>query len=30
MAIKILTEHANVKAIETFEVYRSKGGYTAV
>jgi len=30
MAIKILTEHINTPGIETFDVYRSKGGYTAV
>jgi NADH-quinone oxidoreductase subunit F len=30
MAIKILTEHINVPGIETFDVYRQKGGYTAV
>ena len=30
MARKILTEHINTPGIETFDVYRSKGGYTAV
>lgn len=30
MAIKILLEHINVPGINTFEVYRSKGGYNAV
>lgn len=30
MARKILTEHINVPAIETFDVYRKQGGYTAV
>jgi NADH-quinone oxidoreductase subunit F len=30
MAKKILTEHINVPGIETFEVYRKQGGYTAV
>ncbi|MCE7067262.1 NADH-quinone oxidoreductase subunit NuoF [Dyadobacter sp. CY326] len=30
MARKILTEHINTPGIETFEVYRQKGGYTAV
>lgn len=30
MAIKILTEHINVPGIETFDVYRKQGGYTAV
>lgn len=30
MARKILTEHINVPGIETFEVYRKQGGYTAV
>ena len=30
MATKILTEHINVAGIETFEVYRKKGGYEAV
>lgn len=30
MARKILTEHINVPGIETFEVYRKHGGYTAV
>ncbi|WP_026629372.1 NADH-quinone oxidoreductase subunit NuoF [Dyadobacter alkalitolerans] len=30
MAIKILTEHINTPGIETFDVYRQKGGYTAV
>ncbi len=29
MATKILTEHINVPGIETFEVYRKQGGYTA-
>jgi NADH-quinone oxidoreductase subunit F len=28
--IKILTEHAHVLGIETFDVYRQQGGYTAV
>src|SRR5690606_28585952 len=27
--VKILTEHINVPGIETFEVYRKQGGYTA-
>jgi NADH-quinone oxidoreductase subunit F len=30
MAVKILTEHINVPNINTFEVYRKMGGYTAV
>ncbi|WP_435355755.1 NADH-quinone oxidoreductase subunit NuoF [Emticicia sp. SJ17W-69] len=30
MSTKILTEHINTPGIETFEVYRKKGGYTAV
>ncbi len=30
MAIKILTEHINKPGIETFDVYRSTGGYAAV
>ncbi|GAB3979811.1 NADH-quinone oxidoreductase subunit NuoF [Spirosoma terrae] len=30
MATKILTEHINVPGIETFDVYRKHGGYTAV
>jgi NADH-quinone oxidoreductase subunit F len=30
MAKKILTEHINVPGIETFEVYRKQGGYSAV
>lgn len=30
MAIKILTEHIDVPNIDTFDVYRSKGGYRAV
>ena len=30
MAKKILTEHINVPGIETFDVYRQHGGYTAV
>ncbi len=30
MAIKILTEHINTPGIETFDVYRKQGGYTAV
>ena len=30
MATKILTEHINVAGIETFDVYRKQGGYTAV
>ncbi len=30
MAIKILTEHINTPGIDTFEVYRKQGGYTAV
>jgi NADH-quinone oxidoreductase subunit F len=30
MAKKLLTEHINVPGIETFEVYRKQGGYTAV
>ncbi|MCE6990605.1 NADH-quinone oxidoreductase subunit NuoF [Dyadobacter sp. CY323] len=30
MAKKILTEHINVPGIETFDVYRRQGGYTAV
>ena len=30
MAKKILTEHINVPGIETFEVYRTYGGYVAV
>jgi NADH-quinone oxidoreductase subunit F len=30
MSIKILTEHCNTPGIETFEVYRQKGGYAAV
>lgn len=30
MAIKILTENINVPNIDTFEVYRSKGGYSSV
>lgn len=30
MSKKILTEHINTPGIETFEVYRKKGGYTAV
>ncbi|WP_353722429.1 NADH-quinone oxidoreductase subunit NuoF [Dyadobacter sp. 676] len=30
MARKILTEHINVPGIETFDVYRRQGGYTAV
>lgn len=30
MATKILTEHINVPGIETFDVYRQQGGYTAV
>ena len=29
MATKILTEHINIPGIETFEVYRKQGGYTA-
>src|SRR5579871_422215 len=30
MGKKILLEHINVPGIETYEVYRSKGGYTSV
>lgn len=30
MARKILTEHIHVPGIETFDVYRKQGGYTAV
>jgi NADH-quinone oxidoreductase subunit F len=30
MARKILTEHINIPGIETFDVYRQQGGYTAV
>lgn len=30
MALKILTEHIDKPGIETFEVYRKHGGYTAV
>ncbi|QJD77590.1 NADH-quinone oxidoreductase subunit NuoF [Spirosoma rhododendri] len=30
MATKILTEHIDVPGIETFDVYRQQGGYTAV
>ncbi|SFB74014.1 NADH-quinone oxidoreductase subunit F [Flexibacter flexilis DSM 6793] len=30
MGLKILTEHINTQGIETFEVYRQKGGYRAV
>jgi len=30
MARKILTEHIDVPGIETFDVYRKQGGYTAV
>lgn len=30
MSVKILTEHAHVPGIETFEVYRKHGGYAAV
>ncbi|MBD2703606.1 NADH-quinone oxidoreductase subunit NuoF [Spirosoma sp. BT702] len=30
MGIKILTEHIDVPGIETFDVYRKQGGYTAV
>lgn len=30
MPTKILTEHINVPGIDTFEVYRKMGGYTAV
>jgi NADH-quinone oxidoreductase subunit F len=30
MSTKILTEHISTPGIETFEVYRKKGGYTAV
>ena len=30
MATKILTEHISVPGIETFDVYRKQGGYTAV
>ncbi|MCP1382874.1 NADH-quinone oxidoreductase subunit NuoF [Runella sp. CRIBMP] len=30
MAVKILTEHINVPGINTFDVYRKMGGYTAV
>lgn len=30
MSTKILTEHINTPGIETFEVYRKKGGYAAV
>ena len=30
MATKILTEHIHVPGIETFDVYRKQGGYTAV
>src|SRR6195952_20518 len=30
MARKLLLEHINVPGINTFDVYRSKGGYTAV
>ncbi len=30
MALKILTEHINIPGIETFEVYRKQGGYSAV
>lgn len=30
MSTKILTEHINTPGIETFEVYRKKGGYNAV
>ncbi|WP_064196892.1 MULTISPECIES: NADH-quinone oxidoreductase subunit NuoF [Emticicia] len=30
MSLKILTEHCNTPGIDTFEVYRKKGGYTAV
>ena len=30
MSTKILTEHISTQGIETFEVYRKKGGYNAV
>lgn len=30
MATKILTEHIDIPGIETFDVYRKQGGYTAV
>ena len=30
MATKILTEHIDVPGIETFDIYRKQGGYTAV
>jgi NADH-quinone oxidoreductase subunit F len=30
MARKLLLEHINVPGINTFDVYRSKGGYAAV
>ncbi|TDB66010.1 NADH-quinone oxidoreductase subunit NuoF [Arundinibacter roseus] len=30
MAIKILTEHSHIPGIETFDVYRKNGGYTAL
>lgn len=30
MSLKILTEHCSTPGIETLEVYRKKGGYTAV
>ncbi len=30
MGRKLLLEHINVPGIETFDVYRSKGGYDAV
>ena len=30
MGKKILLEHVNVPGIETFDVYRSKGGYASV
>ncbi|KAA6440246.1 NADH-quinone oxidoreductase subunit NuoF [Dyadobacter flavalbus] len=30
MARKILTEHINIPGIESFDVYRQQGGYTAV
>lgn len=30
MGLKILTEHINTPGIETFDVYRQKGGYRAV
>jgi NADH-quinone oxidoreductase subunit F len=30
MATKILTEHINISGIDTYDVYRKQGGYTAV